>query len=150
VFWTSPRLYAICLIATLLTFTSLGCGPKASPPAVVPAVAQEEGPRVPAKIELSDAKVTRLEPTYVQMEVKYRFTEGRPDTGFTCLLSFPDVSEQSSKLMESFELKQEGVIRDKFRLSKPVGKTFEIHMGESASSSHPYRQRSNLLSGNVE
>jgi hypothetical protein len=140
------------LVLLALALGAVGCGPKAGSPGPVAVVtpAAEEGPKVAAKIELYDAKVTRLEPTYVQLEVKYRFTEGRPDTAYTCILSLPDVSEQGFKLMESFALKPEGVLRDKFRLSKPAGKSFEIHMGESASSSHPYLQRSNVVKGAIE
>ncbi len=145
------RLGALHLILVSLGVMASGCGPKAVPAgSSAGAAAVEEGAKGPAKIELSDAKVTPLEPMFVQFEVKYRFSEGRPASGYTLMLSFPDIKEQCMKGMEAFEVKPEGVIRDKFRLSKPIGKSFEMHMGESPSSSHAYHQRSNLVTGTIE
>jgi hypothetical protein len=98
---------------------------------------------------LSDAKVTLLEPTLVQFEVKYRFTEGRPDQYYACDLFFPDTPNHAVKRMDSWELKTEGVIRDKIVLSKPPVKSFEMSLSEGPSPRERYVKISNVLSGPV-
>jgi hypothetical protein len=98
---------------------------------------------------LSDPEVTLLEPTLVQFEVKYRFTQGRPDKYYSCEVSFPGTPNHGVKMMEGWELKAEGVIRDKVMLSRPGAKSFEIYLSESPSPRESYKKISNVVSGRV-
>ena len=102
-------------------------------------------------MELSDPTVTLLEPTLVQVEVRYRFTKGQPDKYYACEVSFPGTPNHGVKMMESWELKPEGVIRDKFQLRQPGAKSFEIYLAETPSPQQsPYKKISNVVSGTIE
>lgn len=126
------------------------CGQRAASPAPKPVAAVRETPALPSEIELSDAKVTLHEPDIVGFEVKYRFTKGQPNQYYSCEITFPGTENLGVRLMESWELKTEGVIRDKVMLSKPGVKSFEIHMSESSSPMATYKIISNVLSGPIE
>jgi hypothetical protein len=105
----------------------------------------------PGEIELLDPKVTVLdEPTLVQFEVKYRFTKGKPDKYYSCDISFPGTPNHGVKMMDSWELKPEGVIRDKLMLKKPGAKSFEMYMSETPSPQEGYKKISNVVSGPVQ
>jgi hypothetical protein len=127
---------------------ALACGQKADAPAPVPAA--RRAPPVPGEIQLSDPKVTLLEPTLVQFEVKYRFTKGQPDKYYLCDISFPGTPNHGVKPMDSWELKAEGVIRDKVALAKPPVTSFEIQMSEAWSPQDGFKKISNVVSGPVE
>jgi hypothetical protein len=142
------RLRAGRLVAFTFVVIALGCGQKAGTPA--PIVVTEHVSQTPGEIELSDPKVTLLEPSLVQFEVKYRFTKGKPDKYYMCDITFPGTLNHGVKPMEHWELKAEGVIRDKVELSKPGVKTFEIQMSETAAQQEPYRKISNVVSGQVQ
>jgi hypothetical protein len=122
-----------------------GCGRKADAPA--PAPAARHASATPSEVRLSDPEVTLLEPTLVQFEVKYRFTRGRPDKYYSCDISFPGTPNHGVRMMEGWELKAEGVIRDKIMLSRPGAKVFEIYMSESPSPRESYKKISNVVSG---
>jgi hypothetical protein len=125
-----------------------GCGPKFG--TQLPAIPVQEVPQEPGEIELSDPRVTLHEPNLVQFEVKYRFTKGRPDKYYACDISFPGTLNHGKKLMDSWELKPEGVIRDGIELSQPGAKTFEISMSEAVSPQLGYRKNSNVVKGQIK
>ncbi len=102
------------------------------------------------EIQLSDPKVTLVGSGIIQFEVKYCFTQGKPNKYYSCDISFPGTTNHGVKLMESWELKAEGVIRDKIMLSQPGAKSFEIHVSESPSPREPYRRISNVVNGSVQ
>jgi hypothetical protein len=54
------------------------------------------------------------------------------------------------KSIQSWELRPEGVIRDRFQLSKPGAKTFEISMSETESPQFGYKKISNVVSGPIQ
>ena len=137
-----------CAVFCVLVICA-ACGRTAKTPSPVQVVADDE-PVVPSEVELSAAKVTLHEPDIVGFEVKYRFTKGRPHQHYSCDISFPGSANQGVRLMESWELKGEGVIRDKVMLSKPGVKTFEIRMTEASSAQAPYKTISNVVTGPVE
>jgi len=143
----SPRRpCAGCLVFFLVILAS-GCSHKTSAPA--PLVVQHAAP-TPGEIELSEPKVAFVEPDLVQVEVKYRFTKGQPDKYYSCDITFPGTRNRGVKPMLSWELKPEGVIRDKFQLSKPGAKTFEISMSETESPQSGYTKISNVVSGPIQ
>lgn len=147
---STRRLCARCLVFFPLVVLASGCGRKTDPAAPAPAVVVQHAPPTPGEIELFDPKVTLLEPTLVQFEVKYRFTKGQPDRYYACDISFPGTLNHGVKPMQSWELKTEGVIRDKVVLSKPPVKSFEIQMSEAASLQDGYKKNSNVVSGPVQ
>jgi hypothetical protein len=126
-----------------------GCGPRGVSSAS-PSSARHAS-QTPCEVELSDPKVTLLEPNLVQVEVRYRFTKGQPDKYYSCEVSFPDTPNHGVKMMESWELKPEGVIRDKFQLRQPGAKSFEIYLSETPSPQQaPYKKISNVVGGAIE
>ncbi|HEY7154881.1 MAG TPA: hypothetical protein VH575_13040 [Gemmataceae bacterium] len=125
-----------------------GCGPKTSAP--LPTLVVQHAEQTPGEIELSDPKVVFVEPDFVQVEVKYRFTKGQPDKYYMCDVAFPGTTNHGVKPMQSWQLKSEGVIRDKFQLSKPGAKTFEIHVSETDSPQLGYKKISNVVSGSIQ
>jgi hypothetical protein len=126
----------------------LGCG--GQPPAPAPLPAPPPVSTEPTEIELSEAKTTLVPPNVVQVEFKYRFTKGQPDKFYACDFSFPGTPNHAERRMESWELKPEGIIRDRITLTKPPVKTFEISMSESSSPMLPYHKNSNVLRGPVQ
>jgi hypothetical protein len=138
-----------------LAFLVLGCTQKTEIPAPVtqtetPAAVAPRPAQTPGEIELSDPKVTLLEPKLVQFEVAYRFTKGQPDKYYSCDISFPDTPNYGVKRMQNWELKPEGVIRDKIVLTQPGVKSFKIHMSESLSPRETYKKNSNEVGGPVQ
>jgi hypothetical protein len=127
---------------------AFGCSQKTSVPA--PSLVVQPAALTPGEIELSEPKVVFVEPDIVQVEVQYRFTKGRPDKYYSCNITFPGTQNRGVKPMQSWELKPEGVIRDKFQLSKPGAKTFEISMSETESPQNGYKKISNVVSGPVQ
>ncbi|OWK45150.1 hypothetical protein [Fimbriiglobus ruber] len=133
----------ICLAAL-----AAGCQPKGGDvpvPTVVAPVSSD-----PGEIELSEPKVTLVEPKLVQFEIHYKFTKGQPDKFYSCDLSFPGTSNVGVRRMESWELKPEGVIRDRIVLSKEGAKMFEIVVSESPSPREHYKKISNVAKGSVQ
>ena len=133
----------LCLLVALAS----GCGGKADSPA--PPVVARQAPSAPGEIELSDPKVTLVEPTRVRFEVQYRFTRGQPDRYYACDIAFPGTPNHGIRQMEAWELKPQGVIRDTVELSRPGVKTFTIQMSESLSPREAYQKNSNVVSGPV-
>lgn len=147
---SSRRLGAGCLVFIPLVGLALGCGQKPAPSAPIQVLVAPDVPPTPGEIQLSDPKVVFLEPTLVQFEVQYRFTKGQPDKYYACDISFPGTLNHGVKPMDSWELKAEGVIRDKVVLSKPGVKSFEIQISESSSPQDGYQKISNVVSGPVQ
>jgi hypothetical protein len=147
---STRRLCSGCLTFATLVVLGAGCAPKPAVPSVVVVHNAEEESSGPNEILLSDPKVTLVEPTIVQFEVKYRFTQGRPNKHYSCDLSFPDTPNHGVKLMQSWELKAEGVIKDGIVLSKPPVKTFEIQVSEAPTPQDRYQKISNVVSGPVQ
>jgi hypothetical protein len=125
-----------------------GCSQKTVAPAPAPVV--QEASDTPNAIELSDPKVSLVEPTLVQFEVKYRFTQGKPNKYYSCDVSFPETSNHGVKMMDSWELKGEGVIKDRIELKEPPVKSFEIHVSEAPTPRDRYQKISNVVSGPVQ
>jgi hypothetical protein len=103
-------------------------------------------------MELSDAKVTLRDPETVACEVNYRFTQGgpQPHDAYDFQIMFPGTSNGGRKLMHTWQLKMEGTIKDRFYLSQPGAKTFEIFVTEAEKQDRPDRKRiSNVLSGPI-
>jgi hypothetical protein len=142
----------LCLGSLLLLcplgIIASGCGEK---PSTFRTVIAQHVSQTPGEIELFDPKVTVIEePGLVQFEVQYRFTKGQPDKYYSCNIAFPGTSNHAVKRMDSWELKREGVIRDKIMLTKPGVKSFEITMSETASPQSGYKKISNVVSGPVQ
>lgn len=86
----------------------------------------------------------------MKFEVRYKFTKGKPEKYYMCEVIFPDTKEVRAKPMESWQLKEEGVIKDGMMMSKPLPKTFEIRVSEADSPQDGYKKISNVVSGKVE
>jgi hypothetical protein len=117
-------------------------------PAVVAATPQ--APLTPALIELSGAKAKLIEPELVEFEVKYRFAEGQPQQTYACEITFPGTPNHGIRKMEGWELKSEGMIRDRVTLSKGGAKSFAIHMSEAPSRRDAYKKISNVVTGSID
>jgi hypothetical protein len=115
-----------------------------------PVIAVEPVSTTPGDIELSDAKATLVDGKVVQFEVRYRFSKGKPDKYYSCDVSFPGTPNHGVRMMSSWELKTEGVLKDGIVLSKPPVTSFEIHMSEAVSPQDGYNKISNVVSGKVE
>jgi hypothetical protein len=124
------------------------CTSRPEAPAPIPATVKE--PMEPRVIELSEAKATLLEPTLVAVEVRYRFTQGQPSQCYAWEITFPGTSNHGVRRMDSWELKTEGVIRDKITLSKAGVNSFAMYMAEAPSRREMYRKISNVLEGPIE
>jgi hypothetical protein len=112
-------------------------------------VVTEEVSQEPGEIELSDPRVTLVKPTLVQFEVKYRFTRGKPDKYYACDVFFPGTPNHGVRMLDGWELKAEGVIKDGIVISKPPVKSFEIHMSEAPTPRDRYQKISNVVSGPI-
>lgn len=135
-----------CLVILFPALLTAGCsGTAATQPLAV-----ENRSQIPSEIELSEPKVTLVEPTRVEFEIKYRFTKGRPDKNYSCEIFFPGTPNHAVRLMESWELKPEGTIRDGVVLTNPPVTTFDIHMSEAPTARERYTKVSNVLSGPVK
>lgn len=146
---TTRRGGARALFLAALLAPLSGCGrPASAPPTVARAVAPESSG--PGEIELSDPKVTFEEPDRVRFEVRYKFTQGKPEKYYLCEISFPDTKAVRAKPMESWEMKSEGVIKDSMVMPKPPPKTFEIRVSEADSPQDGYKKISNIASGSVK
>ena len=137
---------AVLLVVAVL---GVGCGQRAEP---LPTVVADAGPvsTEPGRIELYEPVVTFTEPNLVRFEVKYRFTQGRPDKYYLCEVAFPGTPNTGMKPMSSWELKPEGVIRDGIVLTKPPVTTFAIKVSETTSPQSGYTPCSNVVSGDVK
>lgn len=136
-----------------------GCSPRIATPPPVPTTTEvavaEDTPTPdlepqPNEIVLTEPKATLVDRTLVQFEVKYRFSQGRPDKYYSCEVVFPGTKNRARKMMDSWELKKEGVIKDGIRLAEPAAKTFEMHITEATSPRETYRKISNVVSGNLQ
>jgi hypothetical protein len=109
-----------------------------------------KGPAEPGEVKLSNPKATYRDPTTVMFEVKYRFTKGRPSMYYSLEISFPGHPNHRVKKIESWELQQEGVIKDGVELSEPGAKSFEIYMSEASSPQGGFKKISNVVSGPIK
>jgi hypothetical protein len=146
---STSRFCAGCLVFAPLLVLAAGCGQKPAAPATIVVHNSEEESDGPNEIELSDPKVTLLEPTIVGFEVKYRFTQGRPNKYYRCDISFPDTPNHGVKQMDTWEMKTEGVIKDAIVLSKPPVRSFEIYVSEAVIPQDGFKKISNVVSGTV-
>ena len=133
-----------------------GCGDKTgAPPSVSAVTSQNAAPvdsKTPREIVLSDATITTVEPDLVQLAVTYRFSQGQPQpsSSYRCELTFPGTLCQGVRLIEGWELKSEGAIQDRFTLSDPGAKSFEVRVSEGPSQKGPFKKISNVASGPVK
>jgi len=147
--WSTRRFCTRFLTLVPLAVLASACGQKdgvSTPPSQQ---APRQASETPCEILLSDPKVTFVEPNVIQFEVKYRFTKGQPDKYYACDVSFPGTDNHGVRLMESWELKTEGVIKDGIVLSKPPVKSFAIQVSEAPSPMERYQKISNVVSGSV-
>jgi hypothetical protein len=138
------------LLLVALAVPVLGCARPAAAPGVATVATTRAVSAEPGRIELSDPKVTFEQPNLVRFEVRYRFTQGKPDKYYLCEVSFPGTTNRAAKTMESWELKPEGVIKDGIVLATPPVTTFEIRVSEADSPQDGYKPISNVLSGPVK
>jgi hypothetical protein len=134
-------------VAIPLLLTACGPSPTARPIAVAPPTPASTEP---GQIELSDAKATLAPQNRVRIEVRYRFTQGKPDKYYLCEITFPGTTNVGARPMDSWELKPEGVFKDTVQLNKPPVETFEIRFSEAESPQNGYKMISNVATGKVE
>jgi hypothetical protein len=141
-------------LVTLLALTSIhasGCNQQANAPEPVSVVPQDVTAKLETgEIELFDAKVSLVQPNMAQFEVSYRFIKGRPNKYYLCNVSFPGTANVGKKTLMNWELKDEGVIRDRLQLRQKGAKSFEIFMAETTSPQAGYKKISNVAAGPVE
>jgi hypothetical protein len=130
----------------MLLLTACGQGP-APTRGVVPATPVSTEP---GEIELSEAKATLTPPNRVRVEVRYRFTKGKPDKYYLCEISFPGTTNVGARPLDSWELQPEGLFKDVVHLNKPPVEKFEIRFSEAESPQNGYKMISNVISGPVK
>lgn len=136
----------LCVAISLL-ITACSQQPTARPIAVAqPTPVSTE----PGQVELSDAKATLAPQNRVRIEVRYRFTKGKPDKYYLCEITFPGTTNVGARPLDSWELKPEGVFQDVVQLNKPPVETFEIRFSEAESPQNGYKMISNVAAGKVE
>lgn len=136
--------WAVVLAAGL----GAGCTPVPPPPAPTPASpAPDPGP---TEIELSDFVATYEAPDRVRMEIKYRFVKGRPDRFYSLQLRFPGTKNGGVRMMDAWEMKPEGVIRDWFTMHHGRPATAEAVMAEAVSPQNGYTPASNVVTTAVK
>jgi hypothetical protein len=141
------RTGGLLCVAIALLLSSCGQSPTPRPIAVAPTVPVSTEPGL---IELSDAKATFMQPNRVRVEVRYRFTKGKPDKYYLCEISFPGTTNVGARPLDTWELKPEGVFKDVVQLTKPPVEKFEIRFSEAESPQNGYKMISNVASGPVQ
>jgi len=129
-------------------FLLTACSPHPAAPAVT--VQAKPVSTEPGEIELSEPKATLAPMNRVRIEVRYRFTKGRPDKYYLWEIAFPGTTNHAARPMDSWELKPEGVFQDTVQLNKPPVETFEIRFSEAESPQNGYKMISNVAAGKVE
>ena len=104
----------------------------------------------PGQIELSDAKATMAPQNRVHVEVRYRFTKGKPDKYYLCEITFLGTTNVGARPLDTWEMKPEGVFKDVVQLNKPPVEKFEIRFSEAESPQNGYKMISNVASGPVQ
>jgi hypothetical protein len=134
-------------VAIVLLLTSCGQSPTPRPIAVAQTTPVSTEP---GQIELSDAKATMAPQNRVRVEVRYRFTKGKPDKYYLCEITFPGTTNVGARPLDSWELKPDGVFKDIVQLNKPPVEKFEIRFSEAESPQNGYKMISNVASGPVQ
>ena len=134
------------LLPFMLLLTACGQRPAA------PAVTEQVKPvsTEPGEIELSEPKATIAPMNRVRVEVRYRFTKGRPDKYYLCEITFPGTTNVGARPLDTWEMKPEGVFKDVVQLHKPPVDKFEIRFSEAESPQNGYKMISNVATGKVE
>jgi hypothetical protein len=104
-------------------------------------------PYVPASIEITDVKARYDAPEIAYVQFEYRFTSGHPLAFYQCDIKFPDSGQGGVKEMQAWELKDNGVIKTGFNVTKSPGNTVEITIGEAETPDKGYKVISNKASG---
>jgi hypothetical protein len=126
----------------------VGCGQQAvDAPAIQATLA---GPPEPTEIELSEPKAIFEAPDLVRLEVAYRFVKGGPRNFYCAEVEFPGTENVGVKYMESWELKDSGVLKSGLVLKTPDVKEFEVRITEALLPQDGYKPISNVVKGQVE
>jgi hypothetical protein len=136
------------LVLLPLMLLPTACGPRLAAPAVT--VQANPTSTEPGEIELFEPKATLAPMNRVRVEVRYRFTKGRPDKYYLWEISFPGTTNHGAAPMDSWQLKPEGVFLDIVQLNKLPVEKFEIRLSEAESPQNGYKIISNVASGKVE
>ena len=97
----------------------------------------------PADVELGEPKSKFEPPDVVFVEIPYRFTSGHPVAHYRCDVNFPETQQGGLKLMEAWELKDEGTIKTAFNVTKDPGKVIEVELSEAESPDKGFKSISN-------
>ena len=137
------------LLCVAISLLIMACSQQPTAPPI--AVAQPTPVSTePGQVELSDATATLAAQNRVRIEVRYRFTQGKPDKYYLCEITFPGTTNVGARPMDSWELKPAGVFKDTVQLNKPPVETFEIRFSEAESPQNGYKMISNVAAGKVE
>lgn len=126
----------------------VGCGQPTADTAAIQATIT--GPPEPSEIELSDAKAVFEAPDLVRLEVAYRFVKGAPRNFYCAEVEFPGTENVGVKYMESWELKNSGVLKTGLVLKTPDVQGFEVRITEALLPQDGYKPISNVVNGQVE
>jgi hypothetical protein len=138
--------WVACLGIGLLVITS--CGKRDTASTVTRATSP--GPPEPSEVELYEPVARFEEPDLVQVEVKYRFTQGKPTHYYLLEVRFPGTNEAGIKPIDGWELQDEGVIRDGFFVEDSQVTEFEIELTEAVVPMEGYTRISNVVTGTVQ
>jgi len=145
----AARRLTVGLLCIAIALLPTACGPQ---PVARPVAAAQPGPvsTEPGEIELSEPKATFAPMDRVRVEVRYRFTKGRPDKYYLCEITFPGTTNVGARPLDTWEMKPEGVFKDVVQLQKPPVEKFEIRFSEAVSPQNGYKIISNVATGKVE
>lgn len=123
-FWACP-----CLVTTFLW----GCDQPSSPggKSVESQSSAVIVPYIPAEVKIGTIKAIFESPDVVTLKIPYEFIRGKPSAYYKCEVTFPESQQGGVKMMEAWELHEQGVIKTGFNVSQPPGASVEVVISEA-------------------
>jgi hypothetical protein len=140
----APRNYCVILGLVLIG----GCGKETPSVPIVQATITE--PAQASEIELTDPKARFEAPDVVRLEVAYRFVKGAPRNFYCAEVEFPGTENVGRKFMESWELKDSGVLTSGMVVNASDLTEFTVRITEALLPQDGYSPISNVVTGKIE
>ncbi|MFO0940615.1 MAG: hypothetical protein U0930_07600 [Pirellulales bacterium] len=147
---TRPKAALPKMLAGTILAAFIGCD---ASPRSAPAPAQTTSaivvPYAPAEVKLGEIKATFEAPDVVTLKIPYLFTVGKPVAYYKCEVSFPESKQGGVKMMEAWELQEEGTIKTGFNVTTPPGATVEVVLSEAERPDKGYKPISERASSSI-
>ncbi len=141
-FWVWP-----CLVITF----SWGCDQPSSPGSKSVEIQSSvvAVPYTPAEVKIGTIKAIFESPDIVTLKIPYEFIRGKPVAYYKCEVSFPESQQGGVKMMEAWELHEQGVIKTGFNVSQPPGTSVEVVVSEAERPDKGYNPISEKAVGTI-